>query len=135
MGFGIVLSGRGRDRIITERIVLAMPENGIGLFPDVVFAYIAAQSPGEGAVVRSNQIRKSKRCWNNIAQTQSEPRLKLLLPQIISTFGGNKSVEEIMNELEKHQESADTLGKIVSTAHVLLCECWIFLFLDVKKTY
>lgn len=86
-------------------------------------------------VVRSNQIRKSKRCWNNIAQTQSEPRLKLLLPQIISTFGGNKSVEEIMNELEKHQESADTLGKIVSTAHVLLCECWIFLFLDVKKTY
>ncbi|CAA2964719.1 3-hydroxyisobutyryl- hydrolase 3, mitochondrial isoform X1 [Olea europaea subsp. europaea] len=163
MGFGIVLSGRGRDRIITERIVLAMPENGIGLFPDVVFAYIAAQSPGEGAVgaylgltgnristpydapyvglgahhvpfenldslkkdllattfcghceIRSNQIRKSKRCWNNIAQTQSEPRLKLLLPQIISTFGGNKSVEEIMNELEKHQESADTLARIAS---------------------
>ncbi|KAG4999230.1 hypothetical protein JHK87_020302 [Glycine soja] len=114
MGFGIGLSGHGRYRIITERTVLAMPENGIGLFPDVGFAYIAAQSPGEGSVA-SRCGPSSQDPHQDIkvllaryeSNPESEAQLKLLLPQLVSTFGGNKSVTEIIEELKKHQSSTD----------------------------
>ena len=43
----------------------------------------------------------------------SEAQLKLLLPQIISSFGRNKTVTETIKDLKQHQSSTDSNGMFI----------------------
>jgi enoyl-CoA hydratase len=47
MGGGVGLSAHSSNRVVTEKTKLAMPEVGLGFFPDVGGTFLLSRSPGE----------------------------------------------------------------------------------------
>ncbi|MBA2657366.1 MAG: enoyl-CoA hydratase/isomerase family protein [Tatlockia sp.] len=50
MGGGVGLSLHGSHPVATENFIFAMPETGIGFFPDVGASFLLARCPGEAGV-------------------------------------------------------------------------------------
>lgn len=106
MGGGCGLSVHGDFRVATERTLYAMPETGIGLFPDVGGSFFMPRCPGETgtySALTGDRLRPADALYLGIA-TSYTPSDKLA--EIIGVLGGTdlKDAETIDGILQDFHE-------------------------------
>lgn len=70
MGGGVGVSFHGSHRVAGDNIAFAMPEVGIGFFPDVGGSYFLPRLPGESGMylaLTGNRIKKDDCIWSGLA--------------------------------------------------------------------
>lgn len=94
MGGGVGVSVHGSHRIATERTVLAMPETGIGLFPDVGGGYFMPRLPGEAGMylaLTGERIKAADCCYLGITQV-CMPSSKI--ETLLNTLAGAANLDQ-----------------------------------------
>lgn len=70
MGGGLGISINGSHRIVTEKALLAMPETGIGFFPDVGATTFLTQAPGSVGLylgLTGTRLKAEDALWTGLA--------------------------------------------------------------------
>ena len=98
MGGGVGLSVHARHRVVTEATVFAMPETGIGIFPDVGGSYFLPRMPGETGLyvaLTGARLRAADCVYAGIADA-FVPRDRL--PRIVDALRRGEGVESTIAE-------------------------------------
>ena len=98
MGGGVGVSAPGRYRVATEKTLLAMPETGIGLFPDVGASYYLSHMPGQLGVylgLTGNRIQAADILYTGFA-TEFAP--SAVMGEIVSALE-NEDADDVLTRL------------------------------------
>jgi enoyl-CoA hydratase len=103
MGGGVGVSVHGSHRIATERTLFAMPESGIGLFPDVGGTYFLPRLEGELGMylgLTGARLKTADSVFAGIAQSyipsEKLPALKDALAAYEFTGDANADVDKVL---------------------------------------
>ncbi|MBB3442896.1 enoyl-CoA hydratase/isomerase family protein [Rhizobium sp. BK379] len=107
MGGGVGLASHGRHRIVTERTRLAMPETGIGYFPDVGATWLLPRTPGESGTwmaLTGLDINASDAIYTGLADVYiSSSRLEEAVHRLTNLSAGSSSddVDAVLRDLSE----------------------------------
>ncbi|MBW9051811.1 enoyl-CoA hydratase/isomerase family protein [Rhizobium mesosinicum] len=107
MGGGVGLSAYGRHRIVTERTRLAMPETGIGYFPDIGATWLLPRAPGESGTwmaLTGLDINASDAIYTGLADVyMPSSRLEEAVQRLTTLPAGSSSadVDAVLRDLSE----------------------------------
>ena len=107
MGGGVGISAHGSHRIVTERTRLAMPETGIGFFPDIGATWLLSRGEGEFGTflgLSGEQIGATEIISAGLADFYV-PRERLSgLVEALCAIDANASREQVSRTIERFKE-------------------------------
>jgi enoyl-CoA hydratase len=102
MGGGVGLSAHAAHRVVTERSMVAMPEVGIGFFPDVGASFPLSRAPGcIGAylALTGNRIGAADAIYSGLADTHIPAARLAELPSALADCRNAGEVKARLGEL------------------------------------
>lgn len=128
MGGGVGVSVHGSHRVAAESAVFAMPETGIGLFPDVGGSYFLPRCPGQiGMYLALTGARlKTTDCLYAGVATHFVPQAKweTLLERLASGIAPDQALDGLADDvpdtfLETHRKTIDDIFRLESVEAIL----------------
>lgn len=106
MGGGVGISVHGSHRIVTDNTVFAMPETGIGMFPDVGGTWFLPRCPGQlgiylgltGARLRAADCVYAGIATHNVAAEQLN-ELEIAIRRSLSSAEGESAVMQAITSM------------------------------------
>lgn len=114
MGGGVGISFHGSHRVMTQNAQFAMPEVGIGFFPDVGGSHLLPDLGGSFGMylaLTGNRIRHGDALWSGLAtHTMEADYLQGLLERLIETGDADLALREVFKPA-----SRETDGKMLQS--------------------
>jgi enoyl-CoA hydratase/carnithine racemase len=110
MGGGVGVSVHGSHRVMSENAVFAMPEVGIGFFPDVGGSHVLPDLGGHFGFylgLTGNRIRYGDALWSGLAtHTVASEYLDGLLERLCDTGDAGSALREVFRAAPRETDAA-----------------------------